>query len=172
MKSKKTTYFLIAALILVWAVIANKAFFKKDTSDKLDFVFSKQELTPKEKSAMDTFSLKLNYQDPFDLSIVTKKKSYANPQVSTVVKSKTKVPPVKPKPVIKQKVMANSIKYYGVIKNQNQANLVGVLYKDNMELLVFEGFKEEGIEVLRLTEKEIELVYQEQVFILKFEEDQ
>jgi len=112
MKNKTTTYILFALVFLIWGSIVYKMFFQTEDGDdgiaNQNYVFKENK-----KSVLDTFSLALNYSDPF-----LKNEKYAPVRNKVARSSATKknTPSVKK---VKDNVVWPVVKYEGVIKHSN-----------------------------------------------------
>jgi hypothetical protein len=170
MKSKKATYGLLTALLMVWGVIMYNVFFKNNLKE-IDIVMN--EITPFDTTGMntlDTFSLLKGYSDPFLHNSGVFIKNNSNSGQSLKPSSVIPKNQLLKVPIVEKKVSAKHIKYFGVIKNQDQGKMVGVLYVNNNEYLIQENMLIEGVLINSINEKELQVEYQNQTFTIFLEE--
>ncbi|MEM7104362.1 MAG: hypothetical protein AAF502_14585 [Bacteroidota bacterium] len=143
MKAKTTQYILGLALIVIWGIIGQKVFAALKNDDQYS-VIAQNDIPVTSITEQDSFTLFLNYDDPFRLT--TKKNS------SKVQKPIGKHKPVKrtiPKKAPSVKVPNFAFK--GMIKNHRTGKQAGLISVDGKYLQLDKGEILEGIKLLTIT---------------------
>lgn len=112
MKSKKSLYLLIPAVLIIWGYIIY-LIVPKSSDDEIPIVQSELAFTAKEADANKVDTLKLNYDDPF-LKSKYKQVVKAKPTRKSAPKPKVTMP-IKAKPIAWPKLT-----YQGFIKNNDR----------------------------------------------------
>jgi len=143
-KNKSVTYLLIAAVAVVWGIIVYRIFFMEPPEDQGTFLKSTAPHEPFDQYEVsnDTFTLALNYRDPFlgkaGIPAEAPKTGQAaggSPQV-----------PVKPVP---PPINWGAISYSGYLANPRTKRLVSILTVNGKERMVAEGESLEGVKLLK-----------------------
>lgn len=106
LKGKKTTYFLLPVVLLIWGMVIIRIFFHGSEDIQREPQALADVIEREKNNAPDTFSLSLDYPDPF---------LKRNVVVYRKVAVKKKPAPKKEK---KRKIKWPSVAYGGMIKNQ------------------------------------------------------
>lgn len=104
MKNKKSIYFLLPVVLIIWALIIYKVFNYRSGESKNNLVLQDNIKHARENTIADTFSLKLDYPDPF------LKKPYKIKQQATVLQ--------KPRLLKNNTVNWPEMHYYGLVKSR------------------------------------------------------
>ncbi len=156
MKNNKITQYLLLILVIVlWAMIFYRIFFKEE--DGLPLKLSNDKTMVEEEVFKDTFSLNLNYKDPFLKYSYTENNETLEQEV-TVKRVESKPIPILVKEVEKE-VVWPSIKYGGLIKNSNTGKQVIVLSFNNKESIYSIGDQYNGIKIRKIYKDSVVLEY-------------
>lgn len=143
-KNKGVTYLLIVAVALVWGIIIYRIFFMDPVEeDSGQFIKSTTKHEPFDQYLVkkDTFTLALNYRDPFlsnvNAPVEIPKTSLATQALQIPVK------PFVPPPNWEM------IRYSGYITNPVTKKLVSILTVNGKEQMVAEGESLEGVRLLK-----------------------
>ena len=153
MNNKLTTYLLLASVIFIWGFVGYKIY----ASIKDDNISSvKQDnIDIKNPIKADTFSLLLNYSDPFTKttyhSIIPPSVLNSNKHASFNIN--------KPVPIIQnfEKLNPINIKYFGLVKNESKKT--GMLSINNKSYIVYEGQKIDSIKIISISKVELTYKY-------------
>jgi len=115
MKSKRNTYILLSAVLVLWGLIGYRVLASMNPPKENNTrVVKTEKFQPKEILAKETYSIQANYRDPF---------------LGTIEKSKKK-PRVVSKQ-IKEKVVFPSVEYKGIFSSKNKKNTVFLIVINN-----------------------------------------
>lgn len=151
MKASNTTFFLVTVLLLVWVVIGYTVYHSFGDSDT-----SHLPVTTKNASllteAMDTFSLLLNYTDPFSAVYRGTPKSFTVPTSKPMVTKQTAI--------AKQPVASANLplKYMGMMGKAKEGHYSLLVEVNGADMLIKKGDRIEGYAVKRATEDTLELI--------------
>ena len=151
MNKKITTYILLGAFIAIWIIVGfsiYKYLHKKESINN----FSNSNF--KENNAIDTFSLLLNYSDPF-----TGKINFAANEIKEkAIQLPTKISPpkeqiVKPKDIVQSKpiVQASNVQFEGIIDNTTAKKKIALVKINKVEYLLKEGETQEDIKIISIS---------------------
>ncbi len=151
MNNKFVTYFLIAAFISVWLIIGFTVykFIKKDEQS-----INHSNYSYKSNNQLDSFSLMLDYADPFtgklyeinkeEDIIDNKPTTSSNKPIVADLKNNSKQE-LKPKPI------QSTIQYLGAIDITTGKRRIAIVKINNVEQLIQEGELIEGVKLLNIT---------------------
>lgn len=149
MKNKKLIYILLPAVFIIWGLIAFKAisFFKG--SEQIKYL-KKLSSNNSQTALLDTFSLLLNYPDPF----------LNSPKIQTGIHSITQS--------IKEKIKWPNITYYGSIGNIKKQGYMVSLKIDDQDVLLKMGATYKNIRLVSVKNQVVVLAMQgeEKQFIM------
>ncbi len=158
MKSKKSLYALLAAVIIIWGVIIYRILanvsFSTDVQQSANTVIE----TVNEQVQLDSFSILANYRDPF-LDKYVKKETKT---IKTTVSKVKKVIVPKVEKTIQPKY---NIRYKGIIANKKSA--LAVLMIDGKELLMQKNDKYKDLTVLKIAKDSVLLTTSDGNFYVK-----
>lgn len=171
MKNKKSTYLLILVLFGVWGAVMYQFIFanvdedQESSNDALSLQVTYGQMTN------DSFDLILNYSDPFLLKkpVNYKPKPAVNLSSSPSSLSKNNNKSKELKPITKSKLVNKNVSYSGIISNETQGKKVGLIYIDNQEYMVQEGFAVGGVEVLSIFDDKITIKQGELIETIELE---
>ncbi len=154
MKKKKSIYILLPLVILVWGAIIAKVLFNLSSSDAVNTEAKSIHIPEQaQKNVIDSFSLYLNYVDPF-LGKMSSSNNSTKPQTQLFQNLK--------EGIIKKPQQWPNIKYYGLVKNSKTRALKANISVNNKMFILKE---KESVENLRLEMISIDSV----IFSLKYE---
>ncbi|HEY1872064.1 MAG TPA: hypothetical protein VGG71_13465 [Chitinophagaceae bacterium] len=149
MNNKKIKYFLIFAVSIVWGIIISRLF--KSLSPAMP---SKMKMIPNKISGLqipaDTFSLILDYPDPF---VPDTTENIISTSSSA---SKILIPPTKPD--------ISFIRYTGLISGPKKKSKIAILNIHGKEYLMKEGDKVEDIHLIKIEKNEIKFKWNGAIF--------
>lgn len=163
MKNKKTVYFLLPVVTLIWGIVFYRIFSATHSSD--DNNMSKDIPLPYSRpdhSRLDTFNIFANYRDPFVGRINS---SYQEPTERVEIRKNE--PPVKPPEKIVQPIKWPAIIYGGMIKNQKSNKQLVLVQINGQDKLMQEGNMVSGVELIRIFKDSIELAFEKEKKIIK-----
>lgn len=137
MKNKKFTYILLPLVILIWGAIVYKIIASYLEKDSSGYISKSDDKTVLKINKTDTFSLLLNYSDPFlkEGSMVTAKpaydysKSVPIKQNASIVKEKKNTSPI----------TWPAIVYCGLIKNKQNNKSCSIIKINGKEQIMNVG---------------------------------
>jgi hypothetical protein len=145
-KNKTTSYILLVLVALIWGIIASRFL---NLTKKNDGSYSKQNLTKnKNEIKSDTFSISVNYSDPFLTNISS---------IQYVDKIKNTIPIEKSN--LQSQIVWPSIYYFGFVKKSRQDCKTGLAKLDNKEYVVKEGEIIHELEIKKIMNDSIVIVY-------------
>ncbi|MFY9310325.1 MAG: hypothetical protein WAQ28_14870 [Bacteroidia bacterium] len=167
MKNKKLTYILIPLVAGLWGTILYKIFHTVNNKNN-DFVINANILTGsmKSESAIDTFTINPDYNDPF-LGKGIKKPVPSGDQIPAVVNTTQVKKPEKQAPA--QPALANwpGIIYNGIVKNQKSNKQLAMIQVNGQASIMQEGDVTMDLKLLHITKDSIELMFQNEKKIFK-----
>lgn len=178
MKSKNTTYYLLAFLLFIWGYVSFMVF--KNFNKKTDFSSQIIQTNFNEQLKVNHFEyeLLLNYNTPFKLvNTVVPKSTPIN--INTQVNYTPKPP--QPKSIFSGKPTENKppininnsddilkkIQYYGLIQNNSNQGKIAVLLYDKEEYLVEKGTKTKDFVVENIFETHVQILINESSYAIK-----
>ncbi len=170
MKDKRSTIILLAAVGLVWGFAlyqiisgfmgGNEPVFKKEASVNIQEVVWES----------DSFSLKLNYRDPFlgrsHMTLASSIPEGAPLRRSPVRKAEPERKP-EPERAPVLKVDISFVSYIGLIKNQKTGKEVSLLSIHGRDYFMTEGQAEKEVTLLRNMVDSVEIRYKDEQFFIK-----
>lgn len=162
MNNKYVKYFLIVAVIGVWASIFYRVIHALGRPDE-PFMVVAPAPSPVQTLSDDTFHLFADYPDPF-LGEDTMRADTAAAATAKPMAAPVTAGPVAP--VITREMVAGIVQYKGVISNPQKRTRVAILMLHGKEYLARENDKIEDIRILAIGKTRISIRYKEQVFTL------
>jgi len=155
MKNKSRRYFLVVALVLIWGIIGHRIYKGLQPDEKIMVLNDTSSyLIPKNNVVLDTFSIHLNYKDPF---LKNQRKKVVQKKKRAVKSTKNIVP-----------VQFPSIQYTGLISPKSANELPVYLISIKGKAYLFKiGQTNETVTLLRGDSKEIEIRFKEASKVIK-----
>lgn len=149
MKSKTTLWILIPAVLSIWGAIGWQVYaaMKGDEDNAAPKVFS-TETGENKQIVPDTFSLLLDYPDPFAVQS-------AKPKVN--VKSQSQITQPKTAAPVPEQTQWPNIVYSGLVKQPSSGKMLGFLSVNGVSYFVKEGDEVGGVRVERLNQQLVSL---------------
>lgn len=165
MKNKKVMYFLVPLVIIVWGAIILRliAYYKGDAEvqEPLNIIS-----TIKDKSNVpDTFSLILNYRDPFLSDVWVSDEEVIVPEgIQTI--------PIANQDVVPQKKITESIPwpklvYGGIIENRKNSRTIIIMSVDGKERLMCSGDEYANVKVAKIYWDSVKVIFNKQYKTIK-----
>lgn len=136
MKNKKFLYILLPAVLVIWGSIFYKIYTSVKGTDIPESLASMKNMKEEPQEKEDTFSLLLNYRDPF----LGKHGGVVNRPAIKASDEKTKV----------QKIQWPNIIYHGFIKNKSTKKVLALLEINGRESNIAAGNTIEGVSVKKI----------------------
>jgi type II secretory pathway component PulC len=130
MKSKKSLYILLAAVVIIWGLIIYRIITNVSFSAKQPQIYSNTHQVETKQLVLDSFSIVANYRDPF-LDKRRKLKTTKPVVKKTAIKKKIVEKPVKN--IIKPNY---NIRYKGLIAKQSNNKSLAILSINGKEVLL------------------------------------
>lgn len=144
MKNKTITYILLFLVLVIWGTILYKIFFYTE-SESETFSMGKTSLTKITPESSDTFSLSLNYSDPF-LKENVRSNSISKSSTSTRKSGQVKPTTIKNNPSTSPQVVWPKVKYEGLIKNNNNSTAILSINGSTQFLKIGDSFNDVKVE--------------------------
>ena len=157
MKSKPLTYLLIVSVAAVWGIIFYRIF-SAQGDEEISFTpltkYNKVNESLDDYVMKDTFTLSLNYRDPFltdvsDANIIIAK-------IASEAQNSTAVNELPHKAAINW----NIIKYTGIISNPLKKSPVAIVQVNGTEHIMKEGESMDGVKLIRILRDSVKVTYQ------------
>jgi hypothetical protein len=165
MKARRTRNIMLAVVALIWGLVIWR--FVSGGSDKGGSAFQQDVLSIPELGELaeaDTFSLQLNYRDPFLGGLKPKVRETApDPQPAVQAVALVK-PPSTPK-VVEPPIWSH-FRYHGEVKDSKSGRRTGLLTADGRMMYVDEGMSYTGFQVLTIWPDSIRLKTDKETFTL------
>ncbi|MGL5890719.1 MAG: hypothetical protein ACRC3B_12580 [Bacteroidia bacterium] len=145
MKSKRTTYLLMAVVAGIWGLIGWKVWKGLQGDDDLALPAERVVQSGKKNQLSDSFELIANYRDPFLGRTMQQTSTVAATTVRTTGTAKTTI--TKPEPPVNT---WPEIRYGGFIKKSGQENAAGFLIINGSSEIVTRGQKIQDITIVQL----------------------
>lgn len=145
MKNRKTTYFLLPLALLVWGLIAYKIIAHLNSTDSGMPQTTTKTAGDGDIAPRDTFSLLLNYRDPFlgtDNTAETNTDNIVAADPGDFFSSSPEQQQPEPQ-------YWPSITYHGIILNKKTGNRITLVKIDNKEQLLAEGQEITGVRLIK-----------------------
>jgi hypothetical protein len=155
MKNKPLTYLLIVSVAAVWGIIFYRIFSAGNDEEEIFRPLVKSQFVNEsldDYSYKDTFTLVLNYRDPFLSTAIY----YVEEKVAQVA-SKPIVFNAAPK---RPAINWNIIKYTGFISNPSKKSVVAIMSINGKEYMMKEGELVAGVKILRNLKDSVKVSYQ------------
>ncbi len=150
MKNKKNLYILLPAVLIIWGLVIYRFFTGINPTTKIENTVEELgEFKPKKLQEADTFSVDLNYRDPFLGTFPKKKKS--------AIKRKSPV-----KKEVQPETSFPSISYKGLVTPKGKNQKVFLISVNNQQHLYTIGSSFNEVKLLSGNDKEITLQFQKQ----------
>lgn len=148
MKSKTTLWILIPAVLGIWGAIGWQVYAAmKGDGDNVGAVHGSPFTVPGSPSAIpDTFSLLLDYPDPFAAQNAKPKVNVKSPSQTTQPKTTTPIP---------EQTQWPNIVYSGLVKQPSSGKMLGFLSVNGVSYFVKEGDEVGGVRVLTINPNHI-----------------
>lgn len=154
MRNKKLIYILIPLVIIIWGAILFRFMDAFYPDENIEFTGTKNITNiPVTNYVADSFSLSLNYPDPFTKSI--RRTVVAKP----VIKKQ-------PEPIKQVIVSPPNVKYNGTVKNQQTGKEIALVNINNNDYLMQNGKIIDGIELTKIFTDSIRVNYQQYTFTI------
>jgi len=164
MKSRKSTYFLMLAVLGIWGVILYRIAMGAGTDDVAVSSPAKSHANYQSLDTYklkDTFTLALDYGDPF-----SENKPTADKDVETSVE---------PLGLIRDNAKTirannwNNIKYTGYIANGSAKRLVAIMTINGKQYMLSEGQNAEDVLLLKCRKDSVKISYRDEIKFMKIE---
>jgi hypothetical protein len=158
MKSKTTLWILIPAVLGIWGAIGWQVYaaMKGDDDNAAPIVFS-TESGENKQIVPDTFSLLLDYPDPFAAQ-------NARPKVN--VKPQSQITQPKTTAPVPEQAQWPSIVYSGLVKQPSSGKMLGFLSVNGVSYFVKEGDEVGGVRVEALNNSSVSVRYRNQTNVI------
>jgi len=167
MKSKKVTYALILSVAAVWGIIFYRVFQSAADDDEYTLPAALPTVNYDaldDFTDKDTFSLVLNYPDPF-LKGNTFKNDVPSPVSVNQADSRPFIP-AKPSPPV---INWSSIQYSGYVTSPTGRQIVSILFINNKEYMLLDGQEAEGLKILKNVKDSVRVSYKGKTRFLKIQ---
>lgn len=164
MKNKAITYLLFLIVAIVWGTIIYKIFFYSE-SDGVQVRIDNTQVKENAQEHIDTFSLSLNYPDPFlKNSKVTPKNRANTPQTTQSQPGRKRVQKAAPQ---KQEtiIVWPTIRYDGLIKSG--VNTTAIVTINGKSHFLKKDEVEKEVKLLSITKDSIIVMYQQKTKTIK-----
>jgi len=151
MNPKILRYGLIAGVVLVWGMIIQQVFSAMGDDNKA-VAAPLMDTAALTGLPVDTFSLLLNYSDPF---IPVEDTVEIIDTVKTVAAVVITPPPPEPKP---------AIKYLGMITNKEKKTMVGIINFEGHDMMVQEGQDVEDITIKKIKAGMLSFIFRNKIY--------
>ncbi|HEX8269333.1 MAG TPA: hypothetical protein VF581_05535 [Flavobacterium sp.] len=156
MKNKRSIYILLPAVLLIWGSVLYQFFSLSDGGSTQLQISNDFDDEPHAELKKDTFSINVNYRDPF---LGTIPKSY--------------VPPAKPRKVVKDKaesLLWPTIIYKGTVSDNKEKSQVFLLIINGRTCLMKKGSVEDDVLLKRGDRRQVEVIYQKTLATIPLQE--
>lgn len=165
MKSKKLTYGLILSVIAVWGIIFYRIYVAAQGEESFagGISYPKSSYEPLDDYKIkDTFTLALNYRDPF-LGEAAKTEEPSASASAVPAVANFAMNPVPSKPPVNWEV----IRYTGYIVNPGIKKAVAIMNINGKEYMMSEGEKADGVMLLKSFRDSVKVSYQDKIKFIK-----
>lgn len=160
MKNKPLIYLLITAVAAVWGIIFYRIFSASDTGET-NFKTLKSSRFVNESlddfKLKDTFTLALNYRDPFLSDISASNESYTAKAAIVPQALNSRSAPIRPA------IDWNFIKYTGYISNRSKKSVIAIMLINGKEYMMREGELFEGVKLVHNSKDSVKVAYQNKI---------
>src|ERR1035438_2882505 len=160
MENRYLKYFLIIGVIAVWAAIIFrifKGFAKPNAPQTQDISSPKKDY----KMVADTFSLSLNYPDPFipepdslNTDSASKKPITISQNGNTGLNQQ----------ILTKEMVSGIIQYIGIISNPKKKSKIAIINIQGKEFLMKEKDKNEGVLIKKIEKNKIRITYKGNIY--------
>jgi hypothetical protein len=126
MKNKKSIYILLPIVLLIWGGVMYQFFSFSDTNEIETIAANELILKPLKIIKRDTFSIDVNYRDPFLGKIYTPKKQVLTPKI-------------KKKPTIEEPLIWPTIIYKGIVSDTKDKTTIFMVLIAGQTFLMKKG---------------------------------
>jgi hypothetical protein len=162
MKSKRTTYLLMAVVAGIWGLIGWKVWKGLQGDDDFSLPAERVVQSKKKNQLSDSFELIANYRDPFLGKTSVSAPAVSTPAVRTTPTEKTTInkpePPVNTWP---------EIRYGGFVKKSGQENGAGFLIINGSSEIVTRGQTIQNITIVQLWRDSVQVMRGKERRIIK-----
>lgn len=165
MKNKKTIYFLLPVVVLIWSAIVYQ--FYSGTGDEAAYAYQK---TPRPTASMElpkkkAYSLLLNYSDPFLSGGAPARKAPSQPKAE-------REPAYTPPPVMEAEAPPSynweQLQYKGMIEHKGKGTVIALLEIRGRSYMLAEGSQQEEVLLQKIWKDSVQLkVGNESAYIRK-----
>jgi hypothetical protein len=155
LKNKKSTYFLVPLVLLVWGILFWKIFAGFNGDDRQMVLDSVLPVLPNETRKIDSIPPPLcDYRDPFLKTLTGRIKKTSKAPVETKEENSPS------QKSLNRVVRWPVVDFLGIVKSERKKDVLGILKIGNKEYLVRKNDIKEGIEVIHITSDSVGLKYQ------------
>ena len=158
MKNKKIIYVLLPLTLIIWGMIVYKIFFNTDTQEESSSFVQSKRVKNSAVTSTDTFTLLLNYTDPF-----LKQERRVTPNNGSTTKKTTEPKPQKNTEVLNWPI----VKYGGLVKQVNKENELAIVSINGSSTFMKTGETVNDIKLIRIYNDSIIVSFQTQKRTIK-----
>ena len=162
MKSKRTTYLLMAVVAGIWGLIGWKVWKGLQGDDDFSLPAERVVQSKKKNQLSDSFELIANYRDPFLGKTSVSAPAVSTPAVRTTPTEKTTI--TKPEPATNT---WPEIRYGGFVKKSGQENGAGFLIINGSSEIVTRGQTIQNITIVQLWRDSVQVMRGKERRIIK-----
>jgi hypothetical protein len=152
MKNKKTMYFLIPAVILVWGMIIYKIYQASDTGPRINKPIA-EKIIEENEGIEEVYMLALNYRDPFF------GKAPSMPTVKERIKAENNVATdAITRDIITE--LSSRLQFHGIIDNPRQSSRIGLITYQGRRTIVRQNEYIDDIKIVDISSGFIQVVYE------------
>ncbi|MFD2162267.1 hypothetical protein ACFSJU_07670 [Paradesertivirga mongoliensis] len=158
MKNKALTYLLILSVSAVWGIIFYRVFSATDSDEVVSGPLQKSTFVNEsldDYKLKDTFTLALNYGDPFlensSEAIKANEPASQNTAVAIAIHN--------PQPIAPQ-VNWDAVKYTGYVLNSSDKRVTAIMTLNGKEYMLSEGQDVAGLKLLKNLKDSVKVIYQ------------
>lgn len=165
MKSNRTKYLMLLLVVSIWGLVVYRFLTYRTDGALSDQVTTNQNFDISQKSG-DTFTLALNYADPFYSHTPERSTAGDNPQTAEKPAEKARVVIEPPKP----RIVWPAVLYKGVVLNEkHNSNSVIIIINGSTQILK-KGDEVQGVRVISIGKDSIALRFSNQQRFFKIYE--
>lgn len=154
MKDKRKQLFLLAAVVLIWGVIAWQ-FYSVLSPEETPQVFAKRSVVSPDTATTAPYELLLNYKDPF-LKKESRQKQRSGPSPRVVIPLKTEHRSTDP-------INWAVFKYLGTVENEHTKERVALVSFKSKMLMLKRNEAIEGFRIIRVFNDSLHVGYHDQI---------
>lgn len=139
MKNKKSIYFLLPLVLLIWAIVIYQFFSFTTPDDSLDHTPTEFRIKPLKIKEPTRFSINVDYRDPFlGKMYATRETTKSNDKKGSVISKKRQ-------PKTEETLIWPSIHYKGTISDSKQKKTLFIMVIDGHNYYMKKGDTENGV---------------------------